>query len=191
MSVSFESALFTSATESILGFLVIDPFDRLDRPSPCERWTGRQVLNHMVGSAYLFASAARGEHPAPPDWDAAPDVLDDDPALAYALAIGAVSSAFDSPVGRSAEIALPFATLPRSFALRLLIADHVTHGWDLARCTGRVLAVDDAVAALSLETFRSWIRPELRTAGHFASATIPTCTPTPLDRVAAFAGRSV
>jgi uncharacterized protein (TIGR03086 family) len=191
MSVSFEAALFTSATESILGFLVADPTDPLERPSPCDRWTGRQVLNHMVGSAHMFASAARGELPTLPDWDTAPDLLDDDPAMAYALAVGAVSSAFDAASRRGDEVALPFATLPAAFALRLVMADHVTHGWDLARCTGRVLEVDEAVAALSLETFRSWIRPELRAAGHFASATIPTCDPTPLDRVAAFAGRSV
>jgi uncharacterized protein (TIGR03086 family) len=190
MSVSFESALFTSATESILTFLVADPTDPLDGPSPCDRWTGRQVLNHMVESAHLFASAARGEHPAPPAPDS-PDVLDDDPAMAYALAIGAVTSAFEAAGRRGDDVALPFATLPTSFALRLVMADHVAHGWDLARCTGRVLTVDDTVAALSLETFRTWIRPELRAAGHFAPATIPTCDPTPLDRVAAFAGRSV
>ena len=191
MAVSFEGALFTSAAESILTFLVVDPTERFDRASPCDRWSGRQILNHMVESAHLFASAARGEHPPPLVSDPSRDVLDDDPAMAYALAIGAVSTAFAHAQRRGGEVDLPFATLPTSFALRLLMADHVTHGWDLARCSGRILPVDEAVAALALETFRSWIRPELRTAGHFALPTVPTCDPTPLDRVAAFTGRTV
>ena len=190
MSVSFEFALITSATESILGFLVADPSERFDGPSPCARWTGRGVLSHMVASAHQFAAAARGDRPAPLRADP-PDVLDDDPAMAYALAIGAVSHAFERATRRGDDVRLPFATLSPAAALRVVMADHVVHGWDLARCTGRVLAVDEVVANLADETLRSWIDPQMRAAGHFASATIPRGEPTMLDRVAAFSGRRV
>jgi len=35
-------------------------------------WTGRDVLNHMVGGADWFAGPARGEEVAFPNWSAMP-----------------------------------------------------------------------------------------------------------------------
>src|SRR5437773_1743306 len=49
--------------------------DQLLQDSPCVGWSGRDVLNHMVGSAALFTGPARGEQVPFPDWSAMPDWL--------------------------------------------------------------------------------------------------------------------
>ena len=41
--------------------------DQLDNPTPCDDFTVRGVLEHMIGGATAFAAAYRGEEPKDPD----------------------------------------------------------------------------------------------------------------------------
>ena len=41
--------------------------DQLDNPTPCDDFTVRGVLEHMIGGATAFAAAYRGEEPTDPD----------------------------------------------------------------------------------------------------------------------------
>jgi uncharacterized protein (TIGR03086 family) len=189
--ITFELALFGSASRSITAFLAeIEP-EQLDRPSPCTSWSGRDVLNHMVGSAHLFAAAARGERPEFSDWDTACDVVGDDPECAYVLAADAVTRAFVKPGVLEGDVVLPFTTARGSVALKLIMADHATHAWDLAQCATHPLPIDDTVAAMALDTLRASVTPQLRAAGYYAPETVPPARFAPLDDLAAFTGRVV
>jgi hypothetical protein len=94
---SFELALFASASRSIGTFLGDVSADQLANRSACGGWDGREVLNHMVGTAHLFAASARGDHCPMSDEEAMPDILGDDPEAVYVMAAGTSPGAPGGP----------------------------------------------------------------------------------------------
>jgi hypothetical protein len=40
---------------------------------------------------------------------------------------------------------MPWGEMPAQFALNLIMADHATHAWDLARATGLEIEIPDDV----------------------------------------------
>ncbi len=162
---------------------------RLLGPSPCTGWSRRDVLNHMVGAAALFAAPARGEPTSFPDWSAMPDWLGSDPAVAYRDAADGVLAAYGAPGVLCGTVAMPWGEMPAPVALDMLTADHVTHVWDLTHGTDLAVELDDAIVEAALATSHSLVSPEFRAAGFYgAEQPAPSDAPA-LDRLAAFAGR--
>ncbi|MFN0025818.1 MAG: TIGR03086 family metal-binding protein [Acidimicrobiales bacterium] len=164
--------------------------DVLLNASPCAGWNGRDVLNHMVGAADLFAGPARGETMSFPDWSSMEDLLGNDPVTAYRNGVERVVAAYGAPGVLDGNVTMPWGEMPASFALNVLIADHVTHAWDLGRAAGVPVQIDDAVVDVALQTFRVSVVPELRAAGFYGPEQTEPPAATPLDRLAAFTGRS-
>jgi uncharacterized protein (TIGR03086 family) len=86
--------------------------DRLRGASPCAGWTGRDVLNHMVGGADLFAGPARGETVGFPDWSSMPDWLGDDPTSAYRAAANRTLAAYRAPGVLDGDATMPWGAMP-------------------------------------------------------------------------------
>ena len=61
----------TDGAAAVIGTLKPDD---LTRPTPCEGWDVRALINHMVGVNHRFAAAVTGE--APPDVSAVPNTFD-------------------------------------------------------------------------------------------------------------------
>ena len=107
------------------------PEDRWEDPSPCEGWTARDVVSHLVDTPGMFFGLA--EEPPP---SGGPSVADD-PAGAFAHVRKAVTAALEDPAIADKEYD-SFAGRS-TFAEgidRFICADLVVHGWDLARATG-------------------------------------------------------
>jgi len=165
--------------------------DQMTNPTPCAKWTVHDLCNHVVGGAHMFASAFRGQTPEI-DADApAPDLVGDDAASAFAAAIADFNSAVDSPGAMDRNITLPFATLPAPVTLEILKFDLLVHSWDLAAATGQQFTPPDDVVEQASQTAQMIIAPEARDGDTFAAEQTAGANSTPIEKLAAFAGRQV
>jgi len=136
------------------------PADAWDNASPCEGWTARDVVDHVVTSTGFFLGRAGIELPAGPP-------AGDDPAAAWERARGAMQSALDSPDVASAEYETPMgrATLEQTVG-QFGVGDVLVHTWDLARATGQDETLDPQRCALLLEGMQP-LDELLRSSGQF------------------------
>jgi len=162
--------------------------DDLDRPTPCDAFPVRGVLGHMIDGATQFAAAFRGE--SSPDFPAAVAEGDDVVARAGA-ALGELMSAIRSPGALDRTVAAPFGEMPGDAFARFVVLDGLVHGWDLATATGQPYKPSDQLVA-EVEAFaHQAIAPGMRDGDTFAPATEPPAGATPIQRLAAFTGRTV
>jgi uncharacterized protein (TIGR03086 family) len=122
------------------------PDDRWDAPSPCEGWTARDVVAHMVDNHRLFEGFVGrdlGEAPS----------ADDDPAGAFAAARMVVSGHLHDPITAEASfVGEVFG--PMTFAEgidRFVAFDLLIHRWDLARAAGLEVALPAGEVARAWE----------------------------------------
>lgn len=166
--------------------------EQLERPTLCTEWQVRDLLNHLVGGATMFAMSAE-------DGDVADDVvgqllgtdqLGDD----YKGAVGSSGqralAAFEQPGALEKMVKLPFGTMPAGVAMNIAIFDVTTHCCDLAAATDQQVDDDELVDA-ALAIGQQMIGPEMRSSGMFAEAQPDPEGGTGAARLLAFAGRSV
>lgn len=132
--------------------------------SPCEAWTARDVVDHIV---MMHGVMLRPVDRKP---RAAPSVADD-PVAAFEAARADVEALLDDPELAGVESDTPNGRMTVEQQIDEVVSDDlVLHGWDLARATGQ----DDGMASDDVE--RLWSRtkaipPELmakyRTPGAF------------------------
>jgi uncharacterized protein (TIGR03086 family) len=159
---------------------------QLDRQTPCERWTVRDLFGHIIGGATTFAAVVRGDEP-PGEVPTGPD--DDLSATAHAALID-VDEAFRRPGALERVVATPFGEMPGGTFARLLAFDLLMHAWDLATATDQPLAVPDEVVGEVDAFARAAVTPELRGPNTFGPEVEPSSDASPLERLVAFSGRS-
>ncbi|MGY1632443.1 TIGR03086 family metal-binding protein [Geodermatophilus sp. SYSU D01186] len=129
---------FASASRPLLDVLDAVPADAWTAPSPCEGWTARDVVGHLVDTQREFL-AGRGLDLGP-----APDVAAD-PAAAWrdhAQRVLAVI-ADDGAAGASYEGFFGPTTVGATFE-QFYVWDMVVHRWDVARAAGVDAGLTDA-----------------------------------------------
>ncbi|GAA2800665.1 TIGR03086 family metal-binding protein [Saccharopolyspora taberi] len=107
------------------------PAGSWESPSPCEGWTARDVLRHVVEV-----------HRDLPSWAGLVITLeksvDDDPAGAWAEARDTVQDLLEDPARAGKEYdGLLGRTTAEATIDRFVCFDLLVHGWDLARATGQ------------------------------------------------------
>jgi uncharacterized protein (TIGR03086 family) len=160
--------------------------DQLDQPTPCADFTVRGVLGHMVAGATSFAAGFRGE-PAP----SADNNASSDPITEFGQALTGLAEAMHSQGALDRTITAPFGEVPGEAFARFVILDGLVHGWDLATAIGQSYEPPDALVAAVDAFAREAIVPAMREAGMFAAPKEPPADATPIERIAAFTGRSV
>jgi len=117
------AAAFTDRVEAV-------PADRWDDPSPCEDWTARDVVQHIVDNAQRFYALAGLEYPSGPS-------TADDPAGAWRNARDAMQRALDDPeIAQCEQVGQTGSRTFEEGVDRFGSPDLVVHTWDLARATG-------------------------------------------------------
>lgn len=129
-------------TKALYGFdhvVRLAPVDAWDRPSPCEGWTARHVVGHVLAIQRFFEAAIDGREPSMNPMVDPHRHAGDDPAAAWAAARDAMLAALDRP-GVLHTVVQSFRGPQEVDAMiGFNVADTTVHSWDLARALG----VDD------------------------------------------------
>lgn len=106
------------------------PDDRWESPSPCEGWTARDIVRHVVETQAMFLGlVGRRLDGVPP--------VDDDPAAAWKAASAVVLADLEDSPRATAEFEGFAGTMTFEAAVnRFLCFDLAVHGWDVSRAAG-------------------------------------------------------
>ncbi len=173
----------TTAAEAALAGLQpvlrgLTPEDR-SRPSPCSDFTCHEVVDHLVGSMVQLAGMA-GETVDRPDAGTAEERVSTVTARAIdAWARVDPEGTVPGPGGRE---------LPASFLAGVLPLEIVLHGWDIAQASGQDLRLSDEVVAY-VRGLAEEVVPTARGRSFGDEVPAPDHA-SPIDRLAAFAGRT-
>ena len=162
--------------------------DQLDNPTPCPKFTVRDLLGHFLGNLDSVASGLRGE-PMPEDLSPRPEIIGDDHAAAYDRVMGEFLDAARQPGAQDRVLRVPFGDVPAPALLQFVAFDLIMHSWDLATATGQpYTAPADALAAADAFAHQA-IAPEWRDGDTFAAEVEAAADASPLERLVAYSGR--
>ena len=169
------AAGFTARVEAV-------PDDRWASPSPCEEWTARDVVRHVVeSSGHFFGLVGR---PVPVGAS-----VDDDPRAAWAAARNAVQAGLDDPEVASLEFEGRAGRQTFEQAIgRFICADLVVHAWDLARAAGLDERLDPDAVHRVFEAMKG-MEDMLRASGAFGEPVEVADDADEQTRLLAFLGR--
>jgi len=116
----------------------------LDKQTPCASWKVRDLVNHIVGGAYFFATTA--ETGLAPEGGDAVDFTSGNVQSAYDEGAKKAIAAFRAPGAMEKMMKLPFGEFPGGAFVMIATTDTFAHGWDLARATGQSTDFDQDLA---------------------------------------------
>jgi uncharacterized protein (TIGR03086 family) len=125
---------------------------QLELATPCDGWSVRELLNHIVSGNFWAAQLAAGKSIDEVGDRLDGDTLGDDPQAAYRASAELAAAAFNAPGAMNAPCAVSYGPVPGSVYCGHRILDVAIHGWDLAKATGQDTTLDpelvDAVTAI-------------------------------------------
>jgi len=160
---------------------------KLDVPSPCEGWTVREVINHVVTGNLRTLAWTRSQN-GPPNEE---DHLGDDPLAAFDDTFLRVREQIADLLARGASVQAPFAVLSAEQLIEMRSTELVVHGWDVARATAQSTDFAPEMCDRLLATARAMSEGLDRTGSPFAAEQAPRLGASAADRLAAFFGRSL
>jgi nitrilase len=110
--------------------------DQWELPTPCSEWNVRQLVNHLVYENRWTAPIFAGRTIAEVGDRFEGDLLGDDPRAAWDDAAKEAVAAVQERGALGRTVHLSFGDVPGSEYAMQLFADHLIHGWDLARAIG-------------------------------------------------------
>jgi len=159
------------------------PPERWSSPSPCEDWTARDVVGHIVDTQGLFLGFIGIEPEPRPDVGA-------DPLAAFLAATGQVQRALDDPATAKATYqGFSGESTFEDGVDGFLAPDLVVHRWDLARAIGGDEHVDPQDVAAVKANAESFPAEAMRGPGAFGPEVEPPPDADEWQRVLAFLGR--
>ncbi|MGI5237500.1 TIGR03086 family metal-binding protein [Dactylosporangium sp. CA-139066] len=171
------------ATAARFGELVAGTTD-WEAPAPCEGWTARDVVRHLVEWLPSFLRSGAGiELPPGPS-------VDDDPAGAWRAHAAGVQAVLDDPASAAIMFSNPHTgdmPVPDAIAT-FYTSDIFLHTWDLARATGQDERLDPQRCAAMLAGMAG-AEGAMRSSGQFGPAVEVPADADPQTRLLAFIGR--
>ncbi|MEU1729996.1 TIGR03086 family metal-binding protein [Streptosporangium sp. NPDC020145] len=138
---------------------------RWSDPSPCEEWTARDVVGHIIDMhAVMLRPLGRSLSPAPS--------VAQDPLAAFTAARADVEALLDDPATAERKVETPTGNVSVEQHIdQVVSADMVLHGWDLSRATGQ----DDTIDPAEVEAMWphvQYIPDEMRIPGAFGPGVV-------------------
>lgn len=153
--------------------------DDLDKPTPCEGWDVRALLDHVIGGNRMSVVALEGGSRDDVLAVADDDLLADDYLVAYEDSIADSRAAFSEEGALDAVVHHPSGDVPAAQLLQFRIGDLTLHSWDLAHAVGADETLDPELAAYVLDALLP-MAPVIATIGVFGegpSGTVPDDAP--------------
>ncbi|MDQ1491952.1 MAG: hypothetical protein QOJ23_4466 [Actinomycetota bacterium] len=157
---------------------------QLDAPTACSKFAVRDILEHMIGGATMFAGAFRGA--APVDRTGETDLV-----AVFPTAMADLRQGVNSPGALERTIASPLGEVPGEVFARFVALDGLVHGWDIATATGQPYEPPAAVVAEVDAFARQAISEAMRDGDTFAAPVDAPAGASPLVQLVAFTGRQV
>lgn len=153
-----------------------------EAPSPCEGWTARDVVRHLIIwlPGLLEHSAGVALEPG--------TSVDDDPVAAWTERYDAVQALLAQPIANRAINTEHFTGDLAGMIDAFWTGDVFLHTWDLARASGQDVRLDEAVCAEMLEGMRP-LDAVLRSSGHYGPQVAVDQNASAQDRLLGFIGR--
>jgi uncharacterized protein (TIGR03086 family) len=152
--------------------------------TPCDQWSVHDLIEHCCGGTFMVAGGLQGQ--APPEEQ--PDFLADGPVAGWAAASAALTSAA-TPEALAETRQWPFGEVAGSMALSVIVADTVTHAWDLATATGQDADISDELAEYALAVWQPLVPADGRTGDGFKAVVEVSDDASAVDRLVAYTGR--
>jgi uncharacterized protein (TIGR03086 family) len=128
------------------------------RPTPCDEWSVRDIVNKMVASTEMFAWFARRERLDPPhDLVRPPELIGDDPLGVFQAAAAECRAAWRSPGALEGEAPSTVGHFPATAVLNARIFDTTILAWDVAQAITSPHGIDDRLAAYVLRVARALV----------------------------------
>lgn len=153
--------------------------DDRSKQTPCSEFTCHDLAEHLFGSMVSLGAMAGAEVSDPGKGSVEHRVAAMGAQVAEAWRTRGLDGAVPAPGG---------GEMPASFAASVMPVEFLLHAWDMAQASGAPLAVGDEVVAY-VGKLAEQVVPTAR-GSRFAEAVAPAGDASPLDRLAAFAGRS-
>ena len=161
---------------------------KLDEQTPCDEWTVRRLIDHLLWGLDMFASGPGGGTVAPPSGPP-PELVGDDPASQYEEARKSAIHAYSQP--GVLDSMLNNGAVPAAQMVAIMFADQLMHGWDLAKCTGQDVTMPPDLAAAALQVINGRIPDEARGPGkNFKAAVSVPDDASDQDKFVAYLGRN-
>ncbi|MGW0174502.1 TIGR03086 family metal-binding protein [Rhodococcus sp. NPDC003322] len=140
------AARYRRRADNLTGTVASVPADRWDSSSPCEGWTARDVLRHLIDvHSFPLKPVGLSLPPAPS--------VDEDPLAAWTRTRDAVLEILDDPqrAGLEYDSSLGRTSVAATFD-SFLGFDLAIHRWDIAHATGvdETIPAEDLAAAAAL-----------------------------------------
>lgn len=136
-------------------------------PSPCDGWSVRDVVDHVVAGERFVVSVMSGAPlAASVEASVGLDPDDDDVLRQVSTAAEKALDAFNSPLDQMVEH--PVGSIPARLFLEYRIIDELGHTWDIGQATGNDVHLDPATVDLGLEIARRE-RTTLERSANFAT----------------------
>ena len=120
--------------------------DDWQRPTPCDDWTVRDLVVHVVGGDRMSAALLRGASREEATAIRTTIDLGDDAVAAFDKEADDIAAAFAEPGALGRDIPPPPGMdMSGERLLGFRIADYALHGWDLARAIGADETLDTAL----------------------------------------------
>lgn len=116
--------------------------DQWDNPTPCTEWSVRDLVNHVVGEELWMVPLLEGATIADVGDRFDGDVLGDDPVGTANTASAAALAVSDEKLPANPKVHLSYGDEDATEYAWQLAADHLIHGWDLAKGAGHATDMD-------------------------------------------------
>ena len=164
--------------------------DQLDATTPCDEWSVRRLIDHLLWGQQMFASGATGGTISPPSGPP-PELVGDDPAGQYAEASKATVHAYSQPGVLEGTVKGSQGDVPAMQILGIAFTDALVHGWDLAKATGQDETMPPGLAAAALGMVNGRIPDEVRGPDkNFKAAVAVPESASDQDKLLAYLGRN-
>jgi uncharacterized protein (TIGR03086 family) len=163
---------------------------RLDTATPCDEWTVRRLIDHLLAGQAMFAAAPSGGAVAPPTGPP-PELVGDDPAGEYEAACRATIDAFSQPGALDGTVKGFGGEVPAVQLLGIAFCDQLIHGWDLARATGQDATMPPDLAAVAWQLLDGRLTDDARGPGKNFKARVELGPDASVqDQLLAYTGRT-